>query len=844
MLLYKTIYFKKYLIHILLLFLFFFTQALHSGIYGTLTGQVIDKKSGEPLIGVNIILQDMGMGAATDEDGFFLITQIPPGKYDLSAQMLGYRTEIKKNVTILVDLRTTVLFELEETSMRLGEEIIVTAETPLLQRDITATTHFISSNEFNAMPVRNFKEIVEIQPGVAAGHVRGGRKDEVLYLVDGLPIREAIDGDIGTSLPNSAIVDMTIQTGGFNAEYGNAMSGVVNILTREGENKFFSRAEIAATYLNNIPKPFPGSSINNYEVDLSSGGKLFPKSKYFISMNYLFPNSTWKKEEFGVRRMMYNDSESHNFNLSGKLTYQLTNTTKLNLQGLISLWDWTEYDHQWKLNLPGLVPQSKKSYRFNFSLAQSLSNRSYFNFYISQYKVLKSVYGKSSLEQEPVEYQTDEYGRQNYAGYVVSGDYPWWMDHEEIHNLAKFDFVNQINYNHQIKFGGEVTLYDLYKKNVMRKELYAFDPKFPRYISYDTEYNYSPYQGAIYLQDKIEYNGIVTNAGLRYDFFNPRASRPEVEQQIFGVDTAWVVSDRNTVPAKVKHQVSPRLGITFPITAASDLRFNYGYFFQMPQFEYLYTNANMNVVYGFAPLGDPEMKPAKTVAYEMGYRTAFHNNYLLDITFFNKEVTNLVDSFTFLNSTSSTSGIFSYGLTRFMNSSSVNIHGLEIFLKKRLHKNFGGKISYTFMNAKGNSSSAFENIDWIDRDFKVSKDQFPLSWDQTHTLVFDGNFQFFNSWHLNLLWRWNSGLPYTRDEGFNTKPNNHRLSPTYYLDLRIEKGWGIAKSSLMLFTEIYNLFDTRNVLWVDSFGIPGGRLGDISAWDLGRRMHLGMIVNL
>lgn len=796
------------------------------------------------MAGVNIVLEGKNLGAATDEEGYFLINNVPPGKYKISATMIGFNTEIRTDVTVLVDLRTTLYFKLEPVALELGEKIEVVAEAPLLQHDVTATSHFISRSELEAIPVKNFKQIVEIQPGVAAGHVRGGRKDEVLYLVDGLPIKEAIEGDIGSDLPNSAVVDMTVQTGGFNAEYGNAMSGVVNIITREGEEQFFSRLEVSAVNLSNEPQPFPRKDYLDYEVDFSVGGPVFSKMNFFISGNFLKPNSRWKKEEFGIRRSMFTDGESQNMNTTAKLTYKLLPSTKLNFQGLLSLWDWSEYDHKWKLNLDGLTPQSKKSYRLNFSLTHTFSNTSYLNFHVSQYNVLKSVYGKSSEEQEPIIYQTDEFGRPDYSGYILSGDYPWWLDHQEVHNLVKFDFVNQLSFNHQLKTGGEIVYYYLYKKNVLRRELPNFDPKFPRYISYDTEYEYRPYQGSIYVQDKMDYDGFVANFGLRYDFFNPRAQRPEIENRITEIDTAWIVDEQNTVKAKVKHQISPRIGISFPVSETSELRMNYGYFFQMPQFDYLYTNANLNVAYGFSPLGDPDLKPARTVAYEFGYRATFDKQYLLDITFFNKDVTNLIDSNTFLNADPLSGGLFAYGLTRFVNSSSVNIRGAEIFLKKRFKEWFGGKMSYTYMVATGTGSSEFENIEWLDGEYEVPNDQYPLSWDQRHTLVLNLDFKWWQYYRATFLYRLNSGLPYTLLKGYATRPNSNRLDPTSYLDLRLEREFKFGLLDMYIFAEVYNLFDIQNVLWVDNNGQPGGDLRDISAWDMGRRFQLGMIFNL
>ncbi len=406
---------------------------LRAGIYGTLTGQVKDKETGEPLPGVNITIEGLPVGAATDEDGCFLITQLPPGLYSVTAQMLGYKKETIRNVSILIDLRTTIYFKLEPTTLESSETIVVTAQRPLLQRDITATTHFITHQELLNLPVRNFKQAIQLQPGVVAGHIRGGRQNEVLYLVDGIPIREAIDAEPGSSLPNSAIIDMTIQTGGFNAEYGQAMSGIINIITREGTDHFFGRTIFNFTLLHSIRRPFPNSPPFDHELELAFGFPLTKNINLFFAGNILHPNYHTLKEELGLKHMSYANSSSLHGNANMKLTFKPLNTLKINTHFLLSFWNWREYEHQWKYNLVGLPPQEKKSYRISSSFHFTLSNHSYLNFYLSQYNVLKSVFGKSSRELKPVIYEKDSFGLPNYAGYVLSGDYPWWMDHQEIH---------------------------------------------------------------------------------------------------------------------------------------------------------------------------------------------------------------------------------------------------------------------------------------------------------------------------------------------------------------------------------------------------------------------------
>jgi len=817
-------------------------QLAQAGTSGTLAGYVTDEKTGAPLPGVNVLIKGTHLGAATDTKGFFIIINIPPGIYQVTTRMMGYNTVIQKNVKILVDLRTTIRFKMSHQILE-GKEVTITAERPLIQRDVTATAHFISPEELEIIPVKTIQEIVDLQPGVAAGHIRGGRKTEVLYLVDGIPIQEVIEGEVGSDLPNSAIVDMTVQTGGFNAEYGNAMSGVVNIITKDGQERTQFRGEISTLDLNSEIQPFADrANAYDYIAEFNLGGPIISdKMGYFISGNYRGPNSRWKREQFGNRMLVFNNHKSYNYNLVGKLSFSPSQNIKINFTGLFSDWQWTEYDHKWKLNLVGLPPRSKKSYRFSFRLTHTLSKKLFYTISLSQYAVLKSIYGKSSREQQEVVYELGDDGNPNYNGYVVFGDYPWWMDHEEHHSTFKIDAVNQITNHHQIKSGLEFVSYDLYKKNVYRRELPAWGPGFPRYYSYDTDYHYFPNRGAAYLQDKIEYEGMVANIGVRYDFFDPTAARPAIEERLLEENSEWIIEHEKKVKASIKQQFSPRIGVALPVTVTSEFRMNYGYFFQMPLFDYLYTNTNLNVAQGFSPLGDPDLKPAKTLAYELGYKYQFAKDYLMDVTIFNKDVTNLIDSNTFLNNPSTVSASTPLsGVVRYVNMAHVNILGTEIFLKKRPSKFISGKVSYTFMIAKGTGSSETEQFDWLLKGYQVVLDDYYLSWDQRHTVVVNLDFRKRNNWGVNLLWRWNSPLPYTRDDGFETRPNSTRMQATNYFDMRVDKNFKIGTIDLLLYGEALNLFDHDNMLWVDSYGLAGGILGDPGAWDIGRRFRLGL----
>ena len=178
------------IIHLLLL------SYLLAGTTGKVAGRISDGSTGDPLIGVNIYIEDYPYGSASDVDGFFYILNIPPGTYTVVAQMLSYKEKRVTDVKVNIDLTTRLDIKLNPEVLELWEEITVVAERPLIQKDVTSTSVTISSEDFQALPVENFDEIVNLQAGVVDGHFRGGRTGEVAYLVDGIPVNDQFNNEV------------------------------------------------------------------------------------------------------------------------------------------------------------------------------------------------------------------------------------------------------------------------------------------------------------------------------------------------------------------------------------------------------------------------------------------------------------------------------------------------------------------------------------------------------------------------------------------------------------------------------------------------------------------------
>jgi len=217
---------------------------------GKLTGIVTDQSTGDHLPGVNIIIDDTPYGTASSNDGRFNIINVPPDMYSVSVMMIGYKTVKINDVRISINRTVTLAVEMEQTVIE-GEVVTVEVARLAQKKDQTGTIKNISGDEIRALPVENVGSVINMQAGVVNGHFRGGRLTEVTYLIDGVQVDETFGGSsAAVEIQPEAVQDLEIITGTFNAEYGRAMSGVVNIVTRDGGPKFEGSTSAALSFYN------------------------------------------------------------------------------------------------------------------------------------------------------------------------------------------------------------------------------------------------------------------------------------------------------------------------------------------------------------------------------------------------------------------------------------------------------------------------------------------------------------------------------------------------------------------------------------------------------------------
>ncbi len=238
----------------LMFFLSIFTCIAIVGTYeataatiGKISGIVTAEAAKQPLANAKVTIVGTSTTATTNDSGYYVMTNIDPGGYDIRVELTGYRSKTVQATTVFAGLTTTINFALEASEVAELEGVTVIAAKPLIKKDVTQTTRIIEADEIASMPRDTVNGILQTQAGVAvlnstgSVHIRGGRSMEIKYLIDGIPVNDPIGRGLGLQISANALEQMEVITGGFNAEHGDAQSGVINLITKAGTQKFTGR---------------------------------------------------------------------------------------------------------------------------------------------------------------------------------------------------------------------------------------------------------------------------------------------------------------------------------------------------------------------------------------------------------------------------------------------------------------------------------------------------------------------------------------------------------------------------------------------------------------------------
>lgn len=808
---------------------------------GKITGQIVEIETGETLPGATVSIVGTQQGAVTDADGYYIILNVSPGTYELKASFLGFKTKIVQEVRVKINQTTTIDFTMSESVMQ-GEEVVITATRPIVQRDLTSSKASISSKEMQIMPVENFNDVVNLQAGVVEGHFRGGRLGEVAYLVDGIPINDSFDNSFAYQVENNSIKEVEVISGTFNAEFGQAQSGVVNIVTKDGRDEYEGNFSIySGDYITTHNNVFQNntsiSPLDIYDVQGSLSGSVpgfNNKLHFFMSGRtvnddgYLYGRNivrpVWDGDGSGelvtvddreVLVGQLGDSSYSSMNWSKQNTVQLKLTSshikgnKLSVTGLYQNDEGQGYNHLYSYNPDGNPTNYGESISLNVVDNYMISNMTFIN--------IKGAYfinrSKSYLYKDPLD---SRYPRDN-AGSSLGGNFSFLrggaiMDHTNRETgtlLTGFDLTSQANRQNMIKAGGLVKFYAMEFRTfeVLNNSSTGFEPAIPPEGTPDHVYfDERPIEVSAYIQDKMEFDYMVVNLGVRFDYFDANSTFPSD----YGRPTT---SEKTNTSSN--WQISPRFGIAYPISESGVVHVSYGHFFQVPSFQYLYINPDYtyNPEVGLSRVfGNPDLKPQQTVSYEIGLQQGFQDIISVQITAFYKDIRNLLGTRieTIQPGFDEPFPLSKYG--RYINTDYGQTKGLILNVEKRMQNNFSFNINYSFQVASGNASDpqsrALDELAGV----QTEKQLVPVDWDRRHQLNASTSFLTKNDWVLTVLGEYGSGFPYTPSKS-NERIGlvNSDRKPSYVnFDVYASKSFTINGTSASVFARIYNLFDTQN----------------------------------
>lgn len=484
-----------------------------AGTTGQISGTVRDAKSGEPIGLASITIPDLKRGAVTDAGGNYFILNLPPGKYTVRVALLGYVPQAREGVDVIPDFNAKVDWSMESTVLKDVAEVSVKAERPLIQKDVTGTTKFLQGEDIRNQPLRGYKDAVAQQSGVVNFQarldnpqlngneamngstliIRGGRPNEVAYYVDGFSQQDPLTGFSTTAINNDAVSEIVVQSGGFNAEYGRINSGVVNVVTREGSEKYFGSIEGITDNLSGSWISAPRRDNNTYALSL--GGPLAPSLKkvtFYLSGERRFnrdrnPSFQTDKVAYEPQGVISTDffeegilpaNSSASWSSVGKLTIKPTPLHTLKIGGTWNNEDWQQYLNSYRFNLRHAPRYEDKNQSVYGTWNQSLSDRAYYevkaNYFLTERMrgdgvAFDDLKGYARPDGNP-SYDPAEalfyYGDDNPTGAHVFDDF--------LHRKSSYagfaaNYANQLTRSFQLKAGGD------YQRHTLR----YYDHYFP-----------------------------------------------------------------------------------------------------------------------------------------------------------------------------------------------------------------------------------------------------------------------------------------------------------------------------------------------------------------------------
>lgn len=808
---------------------------------GRLTGTILGP-NGLPLESASVSLEGAELGALTDREGRFTIANIPPGRYTVRvlhfafhpAEKDGVAIESERTVTLELRLRDRIVIQLKTL------EVTGDHEAPI-RLDATDTRHSIRPEDFKQKPIISIDEAASLKAGATmqAGqlHIRGSRPGETRMVVSGTMLSAPLGGSYRPSM--NGVAGVEVVTGAFDAEHGDTGGGMIVITTPEGGGRFSGDLDYMSDDFG-----APDKTYNNFDrLGLALGGPTGVRNlTWFMAIQGTFEDGFLKTAEVRPKHTILDfirvgPRQSNELSSQGKLAWRIDPSRKLTFEVLRTHRAGEIYSHLFSRNgfvqarfdtinadgriatrygrfshvqedstfVPYNAAEHTPDVKDDFEHGKLVWNHavSPSTFYSLKLSRTRFDFDMRVRNQEPWEYNGENFDPwQNRIDlstnrfFATNGDYPRFTARHTTTWTLQNDWTHEVA-GHRLKAGFEGRYNDL--------SLLAID--FPLAISpagefggFRSQYHYYNPEGAFFVQDRWQHEGMVLNAGLRYDMFS-------VGNQL----------DASEVETRTRKQLSPRFGIAYPITDRDVFSFHYGRYSQVPDRGSIFENRTAST----RVRGNPNLENETTVAYQAAVQHMFGSEVFGQVAVYFKDIFGLLS--TEQQPLGNSPGL----VTTWVNKDYASARGIELSIEKRFSHYFGGELSYTYSHATGVASDPNQQVNTNYLFLPISEQ--PLNWDQRHTFNAQVVLQNTDEWLLSGVWTFGSGFPFTpasrNERRFDpTITNTERLPSISSLNIQAEKHYRIWNQDVKFFFRGNNVLDAKNLndLEPDNWPDPPG----------------------
>jgi hypothetical protein len=807
---------------------------------GLVTGRVVDALNGQPVAEVVVTIGDGARGATTDGDGRYAIRDVRPGTYVVTARAVGFRPVSRDSVRVASGRTASVDFQISADAVALPGVAVEASPDPLLDPRTPQAIQRISSEDLRTLPVTSLQEAVAIQAGVVEGSFRGGRIGQEALVLDGLGFKNQVDatsGQLGVRIPTAAIEDATLVTNGFSARYGQALSGIVSAVTRDGGER------LAGTVTYESDRPFPdGWNVGLDRMTLSLGGPVIGGLRFFAAaeaqaridddpVHAPAPADTLDPRAAAPWVLPHNAGER--YDVLGKLTVPIGSRQILRLTGIASEAQRLLFDPVLKYapeagsgeRLSGRLamlhlrhasaPEAKTTLVIDLRLGYfgkealrapaAMPDFKFGAFSFSRWSfagedVARGLDTTAALQavpgfERPVPSDRTPYGVPAFFQSASPRGELLWNRFRE--GRARFDMLVGPGPDTDLRVGAEYVRQHV--ETFSRLESYR---PVADSVPDPTGSSFKPYQAAAYLEFQHRAGDITLTGGLRADAFEGR-------------------SDTANVPPETQLALGPRFAAAVALGSATVVA-SWGRFAQPPDYQYLVDAAFDDTLRtGRFRRGNPNLGFETSTQYELQVRVRPSAFVGLRIGGYVKRLEGLVASVPL--GFDPDSAVFASG-------DFGDVRGIEVQLEREFDGHIGARVSYVLQEATATATNArdlFRRLQITSTgDTVLPADvSFPLDYDRRHAItgVVRGRLprawgSVVGGWDGALVARWGSGLPFTRTTSSGDSliglPNSDRLPNELTLDVLIRRDFPVWGLQLSLFLDVRNATNARNVIAV------------------------------